>query len=507
MLPDYQQDAHHPAAPPCAGENAVLRRFAATLAADVVGYSRLMEVDEIGTVRRFQALRSTVLDVLVREHGGSVTGIAGDCLVALFDSVDVAIACALRLQEALARWEPRVDEARRMQLRVGVNAGDVLHDGGAVHGDGINVAARVQALAEPGGVVITDEVHRRLGTDQASRFSALGPQQLKNIARRVSVWHWHPDGKACSAAMPAAGAGPTIAVLPFDNLSHDPRWDRLCDGLVEDIITDLTRHPDISVIARHSAFAYRGRVLGVREIGRALGAHYVLKGSVQADAGRLRATAQLVDAASGVHIWADRYSREEAELFVVQDEVVSHVVAAVTGFGGLILRTELMRARRKPPASLQAYELYLLGYEQEARLDREGTLRSIELLDAAVRADPHFSRAWTVLGWAWSNAANNGWVGDVTAARARKREIVRMAVELDPDDSLALVELAAVRLRDGDRASAHEALERALAAGANHADTLAMLAKHLSKALGRPDEALSLMERAFALNPHAPSWY
>jgi len=233
----------------------------------------------------------------------------------------------------------------------------------------------------------------------------------------------------------------------------------------------------------------------------------ILKGSVQADAGCVRATVQLVDAASGVHVWADRYSGKETELFVIQDEVVRRVVAAVTGFGGSILRIELIRARRKPPASLQAYELYLLGYEQEARLDRDGTLRSIGLLEAAVLADPHFSRAWTVLGWAWGNAARNSWVEDVAAARARNREAVQQAVALDPNDSLALEELGALRKGEGDAAGAREAFERALAVGPNHPDTLALLAKYVAGVLGRPDEALALMERAFTLNPHAPSWY
>ena len=516
MQPGQDRHAPSPVVATAAREDAASRRFVAVLAVDVVGYASLMEADEVGTVRRFAALRADLLDRLVQEHGGAVAGIAGDCLVAVFDRgdsatadgcADVAAGCALRLQEALAHWELHLSEAQRMRLRVGVHVGDVLQDAGAFHGDSINVAARIQALAEPGGVLITDEVHRRLGARQRVRFSALGPQPLKNIARLFSVWHWHPDGKDCTAAVVAEANKPTIAVLPFDNLSREPRWDRLCDGLCEDILTDLARHPDLLVIARTSSFAYRTRSLDIREIGRALGARYVLEGSVQADAGHVRITAQLIDAASGVHVWANRYSRNETDLFAIQEEVVNQVVAAVAGFEGTILRNERTRARRRPSASLRAYELYLLGYEQEARLDREGTLRSLELLNAAVRADPLFSRAWTVLGWALGNASANNWTEDVAAARARQREAVLRAVELDPGDGLALQELGVLRAREGDVAGAREAFERSLSVGANHPDTVALLAKHVAEVLGRPNEAALLMERAFALNPHAPSWY
>jgi TolB-like protein/tetratricopeptide (TPR) repeat protein len=302
-------------------------------------------------------------------------------------------------------------------------------------------------------------------------------------------------------------SGPTIAVLPFDNFAHDPRWNRFCDGLVEDIITDLARHPDLLVTARQSSFAFRGRQLDVRQIGCDLGVRYILEGSLQAESGHLKVTAQLIDSISGMHVWADRYNRHESDLFAIQGEVVGRVVAALVGFGGSILRAELNRARRKPPCSLQAYEMYLLGYEQEARLDRDGTLQSISLLEAAVQADPLFSRAWTVLGWAWGNAAQNGWVTDLASAHARKREAVYKAVELDPSDSLALIELAFLQHRDGNLASAYESFERAGTVGANHADTIVRLSKFVAGAFGRLNDALLLLERAFVLNPYAPPWY
>ena len=334
----------------------------------------------------------------------------------------------------------------------------------------------------------------------------MAPRPSASPPATAAVQEAPPAPEAAEPPLPGASK-PVVAVLPFANMSREARWDRLCDGLGEDVITDLARHPDLLVVARHSAFAYKGRGVGVREVGRALGARYVLEGSLQADAGRLRVTAQLIDAPSGTHVWAGRYDRPEADLFAVQDEVVNHVVAALAGFGGAIPRAELRHARRRPPASLRAYELYLLGYEQEARLDRDGTLRAIELLEAALRIDPQFSRAWTVLGWALGNAAGNGWADDPAAARARMAEAVRNAAGLDPGDGIALQELGLLRARGGDLAGAAEALERALVVGANHADTLALLARPVAEVLGREDEALSLVGRAFALNPHAPDWY
>jgi len=317
-----------------------------------------------------------------------------------------------------------------------------------------------------------------------------------------------PDVKSTPGAptMPLL-AGPTVAVLPFENFSQDSRWDLFCDGLVEDIITDLARQADLFVIARQSSFAYRGRTTDMRDIGRALGARYILEGSVQAADGRLKVTVQLIDSKTGVHIWADRYNREEGDLFAVQEEIVDSVVAAVTGFGGSVLRAELVAARRKSPNSLQAYELYLLGYEQEIRLDREGTFRSIELLTAALEADPQLARAWIVLSWAFNNAANYGWTEDAAGMRARERDAILKAIASDPGDSLALAALADLRVREGNLEGAREAAERGVTTGARHADSLACLAKHVSRLLDRPEEAVALVARSFALNPQAPIWY
>lgn len=336
---------------------------------------------------------------------------------------------------------------------------------------------------------------------------ALGPAagMLRTVPRRGYLLEVEELPPPLPAAAPAPP--PTVAVLPFDNLSGDPRWDRLCDGLSEDMITDLARHPELRVIARTSSFAWRGRRADIRRIGRALKARYLLEGSVQADAGRVGVTAQLIEAESGTHIWAARHDCAEAGLFDIQAEVVARVAGAVAGFSGSIARAELRRLRRTPPASLATYELYLAGYEQEARLDRDGTLRGIALLEEAVAADPTLSRAWTVLGFALANAAANGWGGDPAALRARQEAAIRRAVALDPEDGLALEELGAMLARRGDLDGARDAFLRAAEAGANHADTLALLGKYTVEVLGQPAAAERMMARAFALNPAAPPWY
>jgi TolB-like protein len=339
------------------------------------------------------------------------------------------------------------------------------------------------------------EIRRALGAEAA---------MLRTIPRRGYMLDAEAD--VPPVGTPAVGA-PVIAVLPFDNLSRDPRWDRLCDGLVEDIITDLARQPDLRVIARTSSFAWRGRPTDVREIGRALGARYLLEGSVQAEGGRVDVTAQLIDAETGEHHWAERQSRSEASLFAIQEEVVARIAGSVGGLAGSIARAERARLRRRRPASLAAYELYLLGYEQEARLDRDGMLAAIPLLEAAVAADPDLSRAWTVLGFALGNIAGNGWAADAPGLRARQRAAIDRALALDPEDGLALEEHGAIAAREGDLAAAEHSFRRAAAAGAHHADTLSLLAKYMVEVLDEPAIARRMTARAAALNPFAPAWY
>jgi TolB-like protein/DNA-binding winged helix-turn-helix (wHTH) protein len=339
------------------------------------------------------------------------------------------------------------------------------------------------------------EIRRALG-DQATA--------LRTVPRRGYLLDC--ETVAPPPVAPAAGP-PVVAVLPFDNLSRDARWDRLCDGLVEDIITDLARQPDLRVIARTSSFAWRGRPADIREIGGALGARYVLEGSVQAEGRRVDVTAQLIDAETGAHLWAERLSRSEAGIFAIQEEVVARIAGSIGGLAGSIARAERARLHRRRPANLAAYENYLLGYEAEARLDRAGMTAAVPFLEAAVAADPTLARAWTVLGFALGNMAANGWTEDVAATRARQRVAIAHALDLDPDDGLALEEAGAVAARAGDLAAARDLFGRAAVAGARHADTLALLAKYQAEVLGEATIAQRMTARAAALNPFAPAWY
>jgi TolB-like protein len=358
------------------------------------------------------------------------------------------------------------------------------------------------------GLFVTDDSLTQCVVELRRALGEAGGLRLRTLPRRGYVLEG-ALAEEDSAAPPAQAASdaPVLAVLPFENLARAPRWDPLCDGLTEDIITDLARDPALRVIARTSSFAWRGRAADVREIGAALGARYVLEGSVQADAGRVAVTAQLIEAASGAHVWAERHAHPEEGLFAIQEAVVARVAAAVGGLAGSVARAELSRARRAAPASFHAWELYVLGYEQEARLDQQGTRAAIGLLEQAVAADPTLSRAWTVLGLALGNAVGNAWADDPAAARARQQAAIRRAVELDPGDSLALEELGAMLARQGDPAGAEAAFRRAAEAGANHADTLALLAKYRVEVLDEGATARAMTSRAAALNPFAPAWY
>lgn len=487
------------------------RKLIAIVYADMVGYSQLIGWDDAGTLARLRALRSDLIDPAIGEHGGRIVQTGGDSLLMVFDSIDGAVRCAVKVQEQIPIHDRGAPADRAIRFRVGINIGDTIADGTDLHGDAVNVTVRLQEECPPGAICVSRAV-RDHGHDRLHlAFEALGPLKLKNITRPVEAFVLRSAATPTESPMSGVGSvadrqqsspqmTPVVAVLPFANFSQDPRWNRLCDGLVEDIITGLTRHRDLLVISRHSSFEYKGQSIDIRKIGHALGARYVLEGSVQAESGWLKVTAQLISSVSGAHIWAGSYRRPEAEFFAIQDEIVEQVVAALAGFGGAILRAELMGARRKPPASLHAYELYLLGYEQEARLDRDGTLQSIDLLKAALTADPHLSRTWTVLGWAYANLVNNGWTDDVEGTREMQRKAVVMALKLDPDDSLALVGLALLQIRERNLIGACETVQRALMAGASHADTLAFIAQYVATLLDRPGDAVALMDRSFVLN-------
>ena len=307
----------------------VIRRLAAVLVADMVGYSRLIGLDEEGTIARHQALRRELIDPRIAEFGGRIVKTIGDGLLAEFPSVVDAVRCALAVQEVMPVHEAGYPEDRRIQYRIGINLGDIVIDGEDILGDGVNVVARLEGLAEPGGICISEAVHHQIGGRISTSFESAGEHSVKNIARPVRAYRWHPRPLEGGARILALPDKPSIAVLPFANLGGDPEQDYLADGITEDIITALARLRWLFVIARNSSFVYKRKAVDVRQVARELGVRYVLEGSIRTAGRRVRITGQLIDADTGKHIWAEKYDRELQDIFAVQDDITERVVAAV----------------------------------------------------------------------------------------------------------------------------------------------------------------------------------
>jgi TolB-like protein/class 3 adenylate cyclase len=516
------------------------RRLAAILAADVVGYSRLIEQDEAATLAALKDLRRQVIDPLLAEHKGRIVKLMGDGALVEFASVVDAVACAVAVQRGVAERQAEVPPERRIVFRIGINLGDVVVEGEDLLGDGVNIAARLEQLAEPGGVLISGTAYDHLQGRLGLPIEDAGEQQVKNIARPVRVYRVRLDGAAASlisrprrrrgwVLVPAAaavllliagggawwfwpggstaGGKPGIAVLPLANLSGDPRWERLAGGITENIITDLAKSPDLLVIARNSTEVYKGKPVDVRRVGQELGVRYVLEGSLQAEAGRVRLTAQLIDASTGGHLWAERYDRPEMDLFAVQDEVAQNVAAALGGWYGRLAEARRGEAKRRPPASLEAYDLYLLGLEQKHLYTKASMQEAIRLFSRAVELDPGFARGWTMLGLACNIAATSGFVDDPAATNRMFVEDVKKAAALDPFDAFTQALLGGVRALEGDLKGAEVALDRALELGPNDANTLVAVTWQMPLIIGRADEAVRYGQRAMALDPGSPAVY
>jgi len=374
------------------------RRLTAILAADVAGYTALMGTDEAGTLRRLTGLRRDFLEPLIDEHHGRVVKLMGDGLLVEFASVVDAVTCAVAWQIGLLEREADAEVRRPLQFRIGINLGDVIVEGADIHGDGVNIAARLESLAEPGGICLSDDAYRQARGKVEAEFEDLGEQDLKNVAEPIRVYRAICGSVGLSgAAAPrehlALPDKPSIAVLPFTNMSGDPEQEYFSDGITEDIITELSRFRSLFVIARNSSFTYKGRSAKARDIGRELGVRYIVEGSVRRVGGRIRVTAQLVEAESGNHLWAERYDRNLDDIFAVQDEVSQAIVAALPGRLDDAVRE---RSRRKPTKSLTAYD-YVLRAEWSLWHDKDDE-QVLALLDKAIKNDAHYARAYSLLG-------------------------------------------------------------------------------------------------------------
>jgi TolB-like protein/class 3 adenylate cyclase/Tfp pilus assembly protein PilF len=515
------------------------RRLAAILATDVVGYSRLIEQDEAATLAALKELRQQVIDPLLAEHKGRIVKLMGDGALVEFGSVVDAVACAVALQRGVAEQQAGVPAERRIVFRIGINLGDVVVEGEDLFGDGVNIAARLEQLCEPGGVLISGTAYDHLQGRLGLPIEDAGEQQVKNIARPVRTYRVRLDGAAAPAARsqrlglrrrlgrllvpiaaalllvagvggwwlwPTAPAGtgrPGIAVLSFDNLGGDEATGRLADGITEDIITDLARFRDLDVIARNSAAVYKGKPVDVRQIGKELGVGYVLEGSIQRQADRVRVTAQLIDAGSGAHVWSERWDRPVQDVFAVQAEIADAAAARIGGYG-VVQQADRAKARRKLASSLTAYELTILASEAKQKFTKESSEEAVRLATRAIEADPNYARAWLVRAWCHGFLAMM--TGDFASAQPRMEADARQAVALDPNDAEAHSALGEALAYAGKLAEAKAEYDRALALNPSSADIGVQFAVW-SGNFGEPERGARLIERAVRLNPSFPPFY
>ncbi len=486
-------------------EGRLPRKLAAVVYADVAGYSRLTEQNEEATHRTLGAFLDQVSGC-IGEHGGRVVHYAGDAVLAEFPSVMEALECAVRTQRELARRNEGVPEDRRLQFRIGVNLGEVIVDRGDIYGDGVNVAARLESLAEPGGICVSGSVYEQVAGKIDLGFEDMGEQAVKNISKPVRTYRVRFDAPAAAPRKAAAAATgersdkPSIAVLPFNNMSGDPEQEFFADGMTEDIITELSRFRELFVISRNSSFKYKGKPVEVRKFAQELGVQYVVEGSVRKAGNRVRITVQLIDAETDRHVWAERYDRELADIFAIQDEVTTAIVAVLPGRVEAAARE---RVARKPTDNMVAYECVLAGKLLHHRSNRDDNLKAQRLLDRAIQLDASFAHAhaWKacVLGQSWVH----GWCGDREATFARVVEELQTALALDDNDSDVHRILAAVKLAQGDHDNAVYHQQRALSLNPND-DLIVVQQGELLSWLGQADEGVEWIRKAMRLNPYHP---
>ena len=527
------------------------RKLAAILYADVAGYSRLTGADEEGTHKTLSAYLDAV-STLIEGHGGRVLHYAGDALLAEFASIVVAVRCAVEVQRDLAARNESLADERKVRFRIGVNLGDVIVDRNELYGDGVNVAARLESLAEPGGICVSQKVLDEVRDKLDVGYEFLGEQSVKNIERPipayrvvlapeaagqitgerpperaartrhasmaaaavvllalvggVAVWQpWSADLEPVSVAPMAFPLPdkPSIAVLPFDNLSGDPGQEYFSDGITENIITALSKVSSLFVIARNSTFSYKGKPVKVQKVAADLGVRYVLEGSVQKSDDTMRIHAQLIDALSGNHLWGERYDRKMTDLFTLQDEITDHIVTALQI---KLTDGEQMRVRRKHTRSLEAWNLLAKGVEHFYRRNKSDNARARQLFNQAIEVDRGYALAYSVLAWTHWFDAQFGWSDRPELSFERAALLAEKARALDDELPDVYALQGAVDLYQRRHEAAVASGEKAVALSPNHANNTALLALFLHNA-GRPKEAIRKMKRAMRLSPYYPAWY
>jgi len=463
-----------------------------------------MGVDEAGTLAALRAHRSELIDAKIAAFGGRIVKTMGDGLLLEFPSVVDATQCVIDVQLGMAERNADVDDDRRIVFRVGINLGDIIIEGDDILGDGVNIAARLQEIAEAGGVCISNRVHDDVRDRLDTVFADGGAQTLKNIARPVHVWQWAPEAIAVaeSAPLPLPDK-PSIAVLPFDNLSHDPEQDYFADGITEDIITGLATLSWLFVIARNSTFTYKGQAVDIKQVGVDLGVRYVLEGSVRKAGQRVRVTAQLIEAATGNHVWAERFDGQIEDIFELQDEITAKIVSAL---GPEMTMAEIERRRNRPRANYDAWDFYLQARPHHHAVTEADFNEAVALLNKSMAADPGFASAPALLGLCYVAAALHGWVERPRDAIAIARRHARDAIAMEPLNALGHAALGMSYHFRGPMDEAAAAFERALELEPNNT----LYWTHLSSALcfaGRPEEAIAAAEKAARGSPRDPEFW
>ena len=487
------------------GGERVERRLAAILAADVAGYSRLMGIDEEGTLADLKAHRRAVIDPKITEHRGRIVKTTGDGILVEFASVVDAVRCAVDIQRQMAERNADVPAERRIEFRVGLNVGDIMIDDRDIYGDGVNVAARLESLAAPGGICVSRAVRDQVRDKLDFSFEDMGEQQVKNIARPIRTHRIVLSGgadtvKPTEPSARSAHQKPSIAVLPFANMSGDAGQEYFSDGITEDIITNLSRNHAFFVISRSTSFTYKGPAIDVAKVARELGVRYVLEGSVRRAGNRVRITAQLIDAMSGHHLWADRYDRELADVFAVQDEIARHITGAIAPG---IISAEIQQAQRKDPSQLDAWDRTVRAHWHIRRFTQHDLAEARRLLDEAIALDPANSMALADLALARHFEAVFGWGDGPAASHAQLGAAARNAVAADDNDAMAHTSLAIFDLFSGRHEEARRRLKLAL-----DLDPNSMFARGYLGAShgfgGDYETALPHLEEALLLSPRGP---
>ncbi len=530
-------------------EEKITRKLTTILAADVEGYTRLMRADEEATLKTLGEYRD-VIDGLIARHEGRVFSTGGDSVLAEFGSAVEAVRCAISCQEEISSRNAELADDRKLMFRIGINVGDVMVRDGDLFGDGVNVAARLEGLAEPGGVCISGSVFEQIKHKLSLGFEDMGQQEVKNIAEPVSAYrlvpgqvsvaataaakssrvrHWRIPAMATAVVLIIAAGGlaiwrpwepgmepassektalplpdkPSIAVLPFNNLSGDPEQEYLSDGITESLITRLARQPDMFVIARNSSFTYKDKAVKVQQVGRDLGVRYVLEGSVQKAGERIRITAQLIEAATGEHLWADSYDRELQNLFAVQDEITQKVAIELAV---KLTVGEAARSEFQATDNVEAYDHWLRGVEAYGHFKKETNIQAGEFFEKAIELDPQYAQAIGFLGWVRLNESRFWWVEDRDRSFRQAEELARRAIATDKNSTVGHNLLSRIYSLQRQYEQAIAEGQRTVALEPSNSPAYASLAWTMVLA-GRPEDGVALMRKALRLSPYPPIWY